>query len=214
VARGGTRKSEFYLMNQVKLSFIMEQKQPNVPTCRICLEEDDSSELIMPCRCSGTQSWVHRACLDHWRAMGQRQFFQCGTCLFNYEYEERAVGFCKRRRIKFIAYIIFDITVIISFTISLGISWAALIFITGFGAVLGELINSNVWAGTMLGTGVAIIWSYILIIFMAGCRDFIPSIRRRYNKHKLYANIDNFIVRNLGPSRSLEPRHVYIEMQS
>ncbi|XP_020687647.1 uncharacterized protein LOC110103309 isoform X2 [Dendrobium catenatum] len=36
--------------------------------CRICLESD-GEELISPCMCKGTQQFVHRFCLDHWRAV-------------------------------------------------------------------------------------------------------------------------------------------------
>ncbi|KAL8158717.1 hypothetical protein V2J09_000254 [Rumex salicifolius] len=43
----------------------------NVPCCRICLECDgeEDDELISPCMCKGTQQFVHRSCLDHWRSV-------------------------------------------------------------------------------------------------------------------------------------------------
>lgn len=34
--------------------------------CRICLEAG-GKDLIAPCRCRGTQKFVHRSCLDSWR---------------------------------------------------------------------------------------------------------------------------------------------------
>src|SRR5690349_8900851 len=35
--------------------------------CRICLhDEPDSTLLISPCRCNGTQKHVHRKCLQTW----------------------------------------------------------------------------------------------------------------------------------------------------
>ncbi|XP_058074590.1 uncharacterized protein LOC131223263 isoform X3 [Magnolia sinica] len=39
--------------------------------CRICLEYDaePGEELISPCMCKGTQQFVHRSCLDHWRSV-------------------------------------------------------------------------------------------------------------------------------------------------
>ncbi|KAM0906389.1 hypothetical protein ACQ4PT_016809 [Festuca glaucescens] len=39
--------------------------------CRICLEavSDIGDELISPCMCKGTQQFVHRSCLDHWRSV-------------------------------------------------------------------------------------------------------------------------------------------------
>ncbi|KAL6614937.1 hypothetical protein ACP70R_037207 [Stipagrostis hirtigluma subsp. patula] len=39
--------------------------------CRICLESESEpgDELISPCMCKGTQQFVHRSCLDHWRSV-------------------------------------------------------------------------------------------------------------------------------------------------
>ncbi|XP_056167800.1 uncharacterized protein LOC115681745 isoform X2 [Syzygium oleosum] len=37
------------------------------PQCRICLE-NGGEDLIAPCHCKGTQKYVHRSCLDNWRA--------------------------------------------------------------------------------------------------------------------------------------------------
>jgi hypothetical protein len=36
--------------------------------CRICLETD-GRDFIAPCKCKGTSKYVHRDCLDHWRAI-------------------------------------------------------------------------------------------------------------------------------------------------
>ncbi|KAG8092164.1 hypothetical protein GUJ93_ZPchr0012g19316 [Zizania palustris] len=40
--------------------------------CRICLETD-GRDFIAPCRCKGTSKYVHRDCLDHWRAVKVRR---------------------------------------------------------------------------------------------------------------------------------------------
>ncbi|XP_020408990.1 zinc finger, C3HC4 type family protein isoform X2 [Zea mays] len=39
----------------------------DVPQCRICLDSE-GDDLIAPCRCKGTQKYVHRSCLDNWRS--------------------------------------------------------------------------------------------------------------------------------------------------
>ena len=54
--------------------------------CRICLDEEGEGGqrggLIAPCLCSGSQRWVHRECLDNWRAVcGDRAFSSCTECL-------------------------------------------------------------------------------------------------------------------------------------
>ncbi|XP_061973282.1 uncharacterized protein LOC133695353 isoform X3 [Populus nigra] len=36
--------------------------------CRICLETD-GRDFIAPCKCKGTTKYVHRECLDQWRAV-------------------------------------------------------------------------------------------------------------------------------------------------
>ncbi|KAM7208445.1 E3 ubiquitin-protein ligase MARCH9 [Naviculisporaceae sp. PSN 640] len=87
-------------------------------TCRICLEEvqptteiDDTiagrvfgararvryvsddpelGRLISPCKCKGSQRYVHEGCLQAWRRsqpMSARHFWQCPTCLFQYRME-------------------------------------------------------------------------------------------------------------------------------
>jgi hypothetical protein len=88
-------------------------------TCRICLEEvlptleplvggipsilhpapkvsyvsSDplSGRLIRPCKCRGSQKYVHEGCLQQWRhadpAMGRRNFWECPTCKFRYRLE-------------------------------------------------------------------------------------------------------------------------------
>jgi hypothetical protein len=42
---------------------------PNQLQCRICLDSEGEDELISPCLCRGTQKFVHRSCLDNWRAV-------------------------------------------------------------------------------------------------------------------------------------------------
>ena len=87
-------------------------------TCRICLEEvqptteiDDSmagrmfasktrvryisedpelGRLISPCKCKGSQRYVHEGCLQAWRRsqpLAARNFWQCPTCSFQYRME-------------------------------------------------------------------------------------------------------------------------------
>jgi RING-variant domain len=64
-------------------------------TCRICLQDDNDDDddephdLIAPCRCKGSSKWVHRHCLDQWRAVNRQDiaFSQCTECLFQYHLE-------------------------------------------------------------------------------------------------------------------------------
>lgn len=67
-------------------------------TCRICLDEDQSKNLLAPCRCSGSSKYVHVDCLNEWRATSNNPeaFNRCFTC--NYTYQTRVtqqeLGYC------------------------------------------------------------------------------------------------------------------------
>lgn len=97
------------------------RRQKHYPprTCRICLEvvppayetppgglsgmlspapqviytsqDPESGRLIRPCKCKGSQKYVHEGCLQAWRhadpAYGRRNFWECPTCKFRYRLE-------------------------------------------------------------------------------------------------------------------------------
>jgi hypothetical protein len=56
--------------------------------CRICLETDSTlgNPLFRPCKCNGTQAFIHEGCLESWRGQNQneRAFAQCPTCKHQY----------------------------------------------------------------------------------------------------------------------------------
>lgn len=54
---------------------------PASKQCRICLEAG-GKDLIAPCRCRGTQKYVHRSCLDSWRMarVDNFGFSHCTEC--------------------------------------------------------------------------------------------------------------------------------------
>ena len=54
------------------------------------LEPFHPGRLISPCQCRGSSAWVHRGCLDQWRAtQEERAFSQCTECNFVYTYVEK-----------------------------------------------------------------------------------------------------------------------------
>lgn len=56
--------------------------------CRICYEVDHQSNLIQPCKCTGTQKYVHGYCLNKWRMRHnetEKSFHHCNEC--NYKYD-------------------------------------------------------------------------------------------------------------------------------
>ena len=65
-------------------------------TCRICLlgedfhDNDNVDPMIVPCRCTGDQKYVHTSCLEHWRTYQQpSEFRQCRRCSFYYHLPSR-----------------------------------------------------------------------------------------------------------------------------
>lgn len=91
----------------------------NPRQCRICLEEvlptfetptegiasffnpspkvtyissdPESGRLLRPCKCRGSQAYVHEGCLQEWRhadsRYGARNYYECPTCKFRYRLE-------------------------------------------------------------------------------------------------------------------------------
>lgn len=77
--------------------------------CRICLETD-GRDFIAPCKCKGTSKYVHRTCLDHWRAVKEGfAFAHCTTCKAPYHLRVHAAADRKWRTLKFRFFVTRDI---------------------------------------------------------------------------------------------------------
>lgn len=57
--------------------------------CRICLDDEHPDGIISPCLCSGNSAYVHRECLNNWRAINKNRkgFKACDICHFEYVIE-------------------------------------------------------------------------------------------------------------------------------
>ena len=68
--------------------------------CRMCLDSG-GPDLIAPCMCRGSQQWVHRGCLDTWRATKahKQAFTNCTTCTFKYRIHHRRLP-AERQRLQ------------------------------------------------------------------------------------------------------------------
>eukprot|EP01038_Epipyxis_sp_PR26KG_P008680 gene8680-11731_t len=83
-------------------------------TCRICLDDGVRKDLIAPCKCSGSQKWVHRACLDKWRSMKEdKAFSACTECLGPYKLvcpqeDQETTSHKYWRKMRFICYVTRD----------------------------------------------------------------------------------------------------------
>ncbi|KAL4578009.1 hypothetical protein LXL04_014124 [Taraxacum kok-saghyz] len=89
--------------------------------CRICLETD-GRDFIAPCKCRGTSKYVHRECLDHWRAVREGYVFaHCTTCKAPYHLRVHVLADRKWRTMKLrffvtrdILFIFFSVQIVIS----------------------------------------------------------------------------------------------------
>eukprot|EP00347_Sterkiella_histriomuscorum_P013769 403363440 len=64
--------------------------------CRICFEDIsrfDFSSAVRPCKCKGTQQFVHHKCLKTWLDFSNHT--QCHVCLFKFEKYKRKDGCAK-----------------------------------------------------------------------------------------------------------------------
>ena len=84
--------------------------------CRICLQPDSPDHLIAPCTCSGTSKWVHRTCLDSWRATepNGKRFTHCHECNFQYGLRKKPESSeDRRRKFKYYSLVGIDLLVVI-----------------------------------------------------------------------------------------------------
>lgn len=87
----------------------------SVACCRICLECDgeDDNDLISPCMCKGTQQFVHRSCLDHWRSVKEGfAFSHCTTCKAQFHLRVADVEDSTCRKIKFRLFVARDVVLV------------------------------------------------------------------------------------------------------
>lgn len=63
-----------------------QDEESGSATCRFCLGTDTAENMIAPCLCAGSCKFVHRTCLNEWRAqeVRPRAFTHCPSCRFQY----------------------------------------------------------------------------------------------------------------------------------
>ncbi|KJR87068.1 RING finger domain protein [Sporothrix schenckii 1099-18] len=73
-------------------TFVRSSRMPRV---RYISENPEDGRLISPCRCKGSQKYVHDGCLQAWRKaqpMAERNFWKCPTCGFEYRIQRLRWG--------------------------------------------------------------------------------------------------------------------------
>src|SRR3990167_3137367 len=61
---------------------VPDKVETNEKFCRFCQDDEHKHDMIVPCKCTGSVAWIHRKCLDQWRAVSNNQdsFMQCDLC--------------------------------------------------------------------------------------------------------------------------------------
>lgn len=66
------------------------------PSVKYISEDPNDGRLFSPCHCKGSQKYVHDGCLQRWRTAqpvaGNRNFWTCPTCGFEYRMQRLAWG--------------------------------------------------------------------------------------------------------------------------
>lgn len=64
------------------------------PRVRYISEDPECGRLMRPCKCKGTQKYVHEGCLRAWRmaAGADRNLWKCPTCLYEYKLNRLSWG--------------------------------------------------------------------------------------------------------------------------
>ena len=57
--------------------------------CRICLETDNTDDMIYPCMCSGTNKYIHKKCFIQSLAVNDKK---CMTCNYEYTFQHRYIN--------------------------------------------------------------------------------------------------------------------------
>ncbi|TVU34400.1 hypothetical protein EJB05_16232 [Eragrostis curvula] len=99
----------------LKMGAYEEIETGSAACCRICLESGSGpdDELISPCMCKGTQQFVHRSCLDHWRSVREGiAFSHCTTCKAQFHLRVQFLEGSKCRQMKFRLFVARDILLV------------------------------------------------------------------------------------------------------
>nr|CAB3482840.1 unnamed protein product [Digitaria exilis] len=107
-----------------------ETDSSSAACCRICLESESEigddlvplcylsavllcDELISPCMCKGTQQFVHRSCLDHWRSVKEGfAFSHCTTCKAQFHLRVETWEDNSWRKMKFRIFVARDVLLV------------------------------------------------------------------------------------------------------
>ncbi|KAL7089895.1 hypothetical protein ACP275_12G005300 [Erythranthe tilingii] len=132
-----------------------------VQHCSQPIKPPRGRDFIAPCKCKGTSKYVHRECLDHWRAIKEGfAFAHCTTCKAPYYLRVHVIADRKWRTMKFRFFVTRDI-LFIFFAVQLVIAVLAYSMyliddIRNFGFVSPGVSTANLVSTTYVCRGTVI----------------------------------------------------------
>lgn len=91
-----THKVLHKVLHKVRNKMSSTESSPLAKTeqCRICLEDEQPSNMIYPCLCSGTNKYVHDNCLKNWIILTDNREFKkkCPTCHYTYKMSRQDIN--------------------------------------------------------------------------------------------------------------------------
>ncbi len=122
--------------------------------CRICFESDPTpAGWINPCKCAGTQEWVHSECLEKWRVTSTQDnsMDQCPTCKYHYKFRETAYVNTQMDKICLgisyirFGFVVFNVLLLICSSLSAGAWDPKGTFIRGLLPFLPDEVSQALW---------------------------------------------------------------------
>ena len=149
--------------------------------CRICLDNNDIKNFIVPCECNGTIKYVHRECLNKWRYSynsNYQRYTTCGTCNSLYDIKYKSYSY-----ISLVCYGIWDMCVLTLRLHILYMCLGCLSYTFGYRSIL----NSDNKYMIMYVNGIFITQLCIFIIYI-----------RRMGLNYQVNNIDSYVLFIIG----------------
>jgi hypothetical protein len=144
-----------------------------IKQCRICLDTDHPNDLISPCLCNGSSSYVHRKCLNDWRSENTngKSFKYCDICQFEYVIET-IINDSKEEKKRLFKYYLFVFRDIILINLIIQLTIIGLAFLL---KILDKNTNDikNIFPNSINGFCIYYFTAFILILAILGLFAFI-----------------------------------------
>lgn len=173
--------------DNLEVELKQEEQEDN---CRICFDGREIATLFSPCHCRGSSRFIHIHCLEEWRKQGQRQFFECSTCLYKYRFSR--IFYAKLlSSSKFITFVTLFVIIFSIAFVGFALKFSALLFLgLRLGRSAFSLTDRLIW------------WSMLLIGFVTAILSLFNASN---NENGAGGRIVMDIIRSFGDTSFNSP---------